>query len=117
MRSVQARVRLKVGDGRIVRMQRMLAPAVRWNLTALAQVYRTDKGIGHSYTDLYQRHFAELRHRPVRLLEIAIGGYESPTWGGASLRMWREYFRRGQIHGLDIAEKRIAEPRIHVRRG
>jgi hypothetical protein len=117
MSSMRSKVRIKIGDQRIIRVQRMVAPTVRWNLTALARVYLSDKGGFHSYTPLYERHLAELRHRPVRLLEIGIGGYDSPTWGGASLRMWREYFRRGEIHGLDIEEKRIDEPRIHVHRG
>lgn len=117
MSSMREKVRLTVGDKRVVRVQRMLAPTVRWNLTALARVYRTDKAGGHSYTPLYQRHLGALRNRPVRLLEIGIGGYDSATWGGASLRMWREFFRQGEIHGLDIEEKLIDEPRIHVHRG
>jgi cephalosporin hydroxylase len=90
---------------------------VRWNLTALSRVHLSDKGGFHAYPPLYQRHLAEFRRRPIRLLEIGIGGYDSPTWGGASLRMWRDYFRRGEIHGLDIEEKRIDEPRICVHRG
>lgn len=117
MVSTRAQIRHKVGDARIVRIQRILAPIVRSNLAALARVYDTDKGRGHSYTRSYQRHLAPLRRRPIRLLEIGIGGYESPTWGGASLRMWREYFPHGRIHGLDIERKLINEPRIHVHQG
>jgi demethylmacrocin O-methyltransferase len=41
----------------------------------------------------------------VRVLEIGIGGYQASEMGGASLRMWKHYFRRGLIHGLDIADK------------
>lgn len=98
-------------------MQRFVGPAVRWNLTALGRVYWTDKAGAHAYTSIYQQHFQRLKHRPITLLEIGIGGNESPTWGGGSLRMWRDFFYRGQIHGIDIAEKRIDEPRIHVHRG
>jgi Methyltransferase domain len=115
---VHTRLRLLVGDGPIVRGQRLLAPAVRGNLQALARVYWTDKAEGHRYIEHYERHLRHLRRRPVRLLEIGIGGYESPTTrSGASLRMWRDYFPCGQIHGVDINEKDIDEPRIRIHRG
>jgi hypothetical protein len=72
--------------------------------------------MSHSYTPIYQQHFQHLQYRPITLLEVGVGG-DSPTWGGASLRMWRDFFPRGQIHGVDIAEKRIDETRIHIHRG
>jgi hypothetical protein len=65
----------------------------------------------------YERHLRHLRRGPVRLLEIRIGGYESPTWGGASLRMWLDHFPRGEIHGVDSNEKAIDEPGIRIHRG
>jgi hypothetical protein len=89
----------------------------RNNLRMLARIYWTDKAGNHSYIPLYERHLRSLRHRRVKLLEIGIGGYDIPTWGGASLRMWRDYFRRGEIHGVDIYYKVIDEPRIHVHQG
>jgi hypothetical protein len=110
-------LRERVGDRAIVRIQRIVAPVFRRSLTALAVVYWSDKAGLHRYTRHYACHLAHLRRRPITLLEIGVGGDESPTWGGASLRMWRDYFIRGQIHGLDIYEKRIEEPRIHVHRG
>jgi hypothetical protein len=106
-----------LGDRRTIRIQRWVAPLFRHNLTALALVYWSDKAGHHHYTEHYPTHLGHLRRRPMRLLEIGIGGFESATWGGASLRMWRDYFRQGQIHGLDIHEKQIIEPRIHVHRG
>jgi hypothetical protein len=114
---LRTRAREIIGDRRIVRVQRLLGPAVRWNLTALGRIYRTDKAGAHSYTPIYQKHFQHLRHRSITLLEIGIGGNESPTLGGASLRMWRDFFPRGQIHGVDVTEKLINEPRIHVHCG
>jgi hypothetical protein len=110
------RVRKLVGDRAIISVQRLLAAAFRHHLPALGRIYWTDKAGLHRYTQHYQRHLQHLRRRPVRVLEIGIGG-DSPTWGGASLRMWRDYFPRGEIHGLDINEKRIKEPRIHIHRG
>jgi hypothetical protein len=114
---VHTRVRLLVGDRAIIRVQRLVAPAVRGNLRALARVYWSDKAGAHRYTEHYERHLRHLRRRPVRLLEIGVGGYERPTWGGASLRMWRDYFPLGEIHGVDINEKEIDEARIRIHRG
>ena len=52
------------------------------------------------------------------MLEIGIRGYDDPASGGASLRMWQRYFRRGLVHGLDIADKsRVRGPRIRTVRG
>jgi hypothetical protein len=114
---IHTRLRNLVGDRAIIRAQRLAAPVVRRNLTALAIVYWTDKAGAHRYTPHYERHLRHRRRRPIRLLEIGIGGGKSPTWGGSSLRMWRDYFPRGEIHGVDIEEKRIDEPRITIHRG
>jgi hypothetical protein len=79
------------------------------DLTALAAKYRTDKGGTHRYTPHYQRHLQHLRHRPVNLLEIGIGGYARDGAGGASLRMWKDYFPLGRIYGLDIEDKSFVD--------
>jgi hypothetical protein len=115
----QAHTKLRqfIGDQTVIRAQRVMAPAVRRSLTGLAVVYWCDKVSRHRYLPIYRQHLRHLRRRPIRLLEIGIGGYKSPTWGGASLRMWRDYFPRGEIHGVDIHEKWIDEPRIRVHRG
>lgn len=48
------------------------------------------------YFDIYHRHFAHLRNRPITLLEIGV-------FHGGSLQMWRKYFgEQGQIIGVDI---------------
>lgn len=87
------------------------------SLIDLAKKYGTDKATGHSYIDKYEQHFSPLRDHPVRFLEIGVGGYEDPDQGGASLRMWRDYFYNGTIHGIDIHKKNISEDRIHVHIG
>jgi len=87
-------------------------------LEPIAAKYGADKTGAHFYTQHYHRHFNEIRDKPIRLLEIGIGGYEDPNRGGNSLRMWRDYFPKGIISGLDISPKRgIAEDRIKVYQG
>lgn len=88
------------------------------DLTALAQHFKTDKWGAHRYTPHYQHHLQHLRDRPVKLLEIGIGGYSRKGQGGASLRMWKEYFPCGQIFGLDISDKSfVEEDRIRAFQG
>jgi hypothetical protein len=86
-------------------------------LTEIANRCGTDKGAihgtGHAYTLVYEQLFHALRERPVNLLEIGLsaGGPEVP--GGTaeravtdapSIRMWREYFPKAHIYGLDISD-------------
>ncbi len=90
------------------------------SLTDIANEYGTDKGTlgpsenwgGHNYTDLYDAYLWPLRDQPVHLLEIGLG-VTGDAWdarivvgrnsgGGASIKMWYDYFPRGQLVGLDI---------------
>ncbi|MFG1950404.1 hypothetical protein [Micromonospora sp. NPDC048830] len=89
------------------------------DLTELAVRCGTDKwGALHQYPRHYQRHFGPLRDRRLTILEIGIGGYHDPEQGGASLRMWRHYFPRAVIYGLDIVDKRpLDAPRVVTARG
>jgi demethylmacrocin O-methyltransferase len=88
------------------------------NLRALALLNGTDKWGNHWYARHYETHFAPLRLKRLKILEIGIGGYEDPEAGGASLRMWRTYFPRSTIFGIDIYEKSLHdERRIKTFRG
>ena len=88
------------------------------DLDHLATKYGSDKFGWHYYTPAYHRHFQSLRHEDITLLEIGIGGYADPAAGGASLRMWHEYFTRAQIFGLDFFDKSsLAEGRMQVFKG
>src|SRR5882762_3410482 len=85
-------------------------------LTRLAIKHGTDKWGQHFYTPVYHSLFAHLRDKPIRLLEIGVGGYNFPKVGGASLSMWADYFPQGHILGIDIVEKKLSlGPRIQVR--
>jgi demethylmacrocin O-methyltransferase len=88
------------------------------DLTELAVRFDADKWGGHWYTPHYQRYLEPLRDRQVTVLEIGVGGYDDPDLGGASLRMWKHYFWRGQVYGLDIYPKHgITEPRLRTIQG
>ncbi|HEX6346577.1 class I SAM-dependent methyltransferase [Umezawaea sp.] len=89
------------------------------DLNALAARHVADKwGLWHWFTPHYDRHFSRLRHEHVRVLEIGIGGYRDPDVGGGSLRVWRDYFTRGQIFGVDVfAKNGLDEERIKTVRG
>jgi hypothetical protein len=88
------------------------------DLDRLALKHGSDKFGAHWYTPHYDRLFREMRDREAHILEIGIGGYDDPGAGGASLRMWRDYFPKGSIYGLDYFDKsKIAEERIKVFQG
>ncbi len=88
-------------------------------LTELANQFGSDKGtIGPSdhwqalnYTDVYSAYLEPLRNDSIRLLEIGIGA-TGERWdarivhgrnkGGASIKMWQEYFPNAQILAIDI---------------
>jgi hypothetical protein len=82
------------------------------SLDALALRHGTDKSSKvHGFARAYERHFAPLRHRPIVMLEIGLGR-------GASLRMWREYFSRAALYGLDVKDGRHLEaPGLRIFQG
>ncbi|HVC61231.1 MAG TPA: hypothetical protein VND19_12820 [Acetobacteraceae bacterium] len=87
-------------------------------LSRLAIRHGSDKFGGHLYTPIYHRLLQHLRDRPVRLLELGVGGYAVPEAGGSSLRMWAEYFPAGRIVGLDFHPKRLhISPRVTIVQG
>jgi hypothetical protein len=65
----------------------------------------TDKG-WHGYGPAYAEHLDDRRWRRNRILEVGVGGDESPTPGG-SLRVWRDHFPRSVVVGLDLHHKDI----------
>lgn len=90
----------------------------RRDLTGLAIIFGSDKWGRHSYTPHYKQHFRKFRRKKVKILEIGVGGNESKIYGGASLRMWKSYFRRGFIYGIDIYDKSaLQEKRIKIFQG
>jgi hypothetical protein len=118
---IKSIIKKTLSDRQRVRLRAFLA---KNDLNQLAQLYGSDKFGSHFYTPHYARHFRDLRNKPVTLLEIGIGGwtdgkgYADKTRGGGSLRMWKTYFPKGRIYGLDIEDKSYHdEPRIKTFRG
>jgi hypothetical protein len=88
----------------------------RNDLNRLALLFGTDKWGSHWYTQHYQRYLRPLKDQRLNVLEIGVGGYESSEEGGESLRMWKAYFRKSQIVGIDLYDKtHLREPRIDIR--
>jgi hypothetical protein len=89
------------------------------SLTELSNRFGSDKGTvgpwpgvaGHNYTPVYEAYLGGHRDRAFSLVEIGLG-VKGDRWdakivqgrntGGASLKMWREYFPRARIYGLDV---------------
>jgi hypothetical protein len=87
-------------------------------LSELALKHGTDKWGHHWYTDKYEKILAHLKNKAIKLLEIGVGGYEYPDRGGQSLKMWKEFFPKAQIFGLDYFDKsKLQEDRIKIFKG
>lgn len=88
-------------------------------LDELALQAKTDKASnGHNYTAVYQTYLESLRHMPLLIFEIGIGGYQYPDRGGESLRLWQSYFPNAKIVGVDVYPKpSVTGPRIHIETG
>ena len=89
------------------------------SLTEIANYYGTDKGtigpsvgwIAHNYTDIYESYLWRYRQASINLLEIGLG-VTGQRWdaqivhgrnkGGASIKMWYDYFPNANIYGIDI---------------
>ena len=93
-------------------IRRRIESVIDWafpadELTRLANKYGTSKGNrafgGHYYTRIYHQLFADLRNRPITLLEIGLQ-HPSDHRDAAipSFRMWRDYFPWARLIGFDI---------------
>ena len=102
------------------RLVRIARPVLGWwhrnDLNRLALSLASDKWGSHWYTQHYQRYFEPLKNKRLNVLEIGIGGYDAPDMGGASLHMWKAYFRKSRIVGIDLYDKSgLSGHRIDVR--
>jgi SAM-dependent methyltransferase len=74
--------------------------------------YDSDKSELPHYLRNYEECFEHLVGEEIKLLELGVGK-------GGSLLLWRDYFEKGMIIGLDINPVHIEDPtgRIHVYQG
>ena len=70
------------------------------------------------YAMHYERHFTQVRHTSFTLLQIGIGEEGRDGADGSSLRMWKHFFPKAQIVGLDLDDKSVVdEERIFTYQG
>ena len=72
--------------------------------------YDTDKS--GAYLQRYDKYFSPLANKEIKLLELGV-------LRGGSLLLWRDYFLKGTIAGLDINLTQLEDPtgRIHMYQG
>ncbi len=77
-----------------------------------AAQYATDKALHRSHLEYYAEFFEPFRDKEIRLLELGVDQ-------GGSLLLWRDYFPRAVIVGLDIKPVELDDPtgRILLYRG
>jgi hypothetical protein len=92
-------------------------------LSRLAILHGTDKIGSHTYTPIYFAYFSHLRNEKFRLLEIGFGGwskargYNEPTLGGESARMWCEFFPNAEVTVVDIVPKIVFDEPFIFKQG
>ena len=110
--AVKAQLKRVLNDSQTRALRHLICRILyRNSLPRLAVAFGTDKEGAHHYTRHYQHHFESLRQRKLNILEIGIGGYQNPKRGGNSLRMWKTYFPKSNIFGIDIYDKRYHDER------
>jgi hypothetical protein len=73
-----------------------------------ASQYDTDKAVHTHYLRNYEEYFRPLLDLDVRLLELGV-------LHGGSLLLWRDYFERGLIVGLDLNPIELEDPTNRIR--
>lgn len=76
-------------------------------LDAIAQLYGDTDKVEHQYLPRYRRHFGRIRFKRNTIFEIGVGGNDSRSPSG-SLPIWRDYFCRSRIVGIDLFPKDVA---------
>ncbi len=56
---------------------------------------RGDKGTLHTYIETYEKLLSSYRREPINFLEIGVAE-------GYSMRLWREYFTKARLTGIDL---------------
>jgi hypothetical protein len=113
-RCAPQRCRICYGNERMNDEQRRNEPEADLDLLGVAE--GTDKSSSVSYAwdylTRYQYYFERWRHAPINLIEIGVQS-------GASLKVWKSYFSRATIVGIDIDPScvRFADDRVSIEIG
>jgi hypothetical protein len=75
------------------------------SLHELGNFHRTDKAHFHDYYNRFYQKTFESFHKKCDLLEIGV-------LDGSSLKVWKDFFTEGTIHGIDINEIELNSERI-----
>ena len=78
----------------------------------ISNKYDTDKAVHTHYLRNYVEHFEPLIEKEIKLLELGV-------LRGGSLLLWRDYFPKGHIVGLDLSPVQVEDlsGRVHVYQG
>jgi len=78
----------------------------------ISNKYDTDKAVHTHYLRNYVEHFEPSIEKEIKLLELGV-------LRGGSLLLWRDYFPKGHIVGLDLSPVQVEDlsGRIHVYQG
>jgi len=65
-------------------------------LNEIWKKYKSDKGTVHSYITYYEKVLEDYKNTENGVLEIGV-------YQGLSIKMWREYFSKAKVYGVDIS--------------
>jgi len=65
-------------------------------LHEILKPYHTDKGL-NGFGLIYESYFSPLRDKEINFLEIGVS-----LWRGSSLRVFKEYFTKANVIGMDV---------------
>ena len=76
------------------------------DLIEIGKKYPSSKNVT-GFLEIYENYFKELKEKKINILEIGVEN-------GDSLRIWRDYFRKANICGLDIVKKNFTINNVEI---
>ena len=79
------------------------------SLLEIGKKYPSTKNIS-GFIELYEKYFSRFQKSEINILEIGVDE-------GHSLRIWREFFPKAKICGIDIVEKKFTIENVEILKG
>ena len=79
------------------------------SLLEIGKKYPSTKNIS-GFIELYEKYFSRFQKSEINILEIGVDE-------GHSLRIWREFFPKAKICGIDILEKKFTIENVEILKG